>query len=803
MSASKKLIQASAGVGGGDFYPYTIDNSVRIQGTSSKYLSRSTALSSSPTDAQKLSFSCWIKLNKISPSGLGYFFLTMSSGYPEFAFYDYSGYSTYGEGSWQFQDYRPTPNPRYLMRADSISKQRDFSAWYHLYIVVDTTLSTGSDRYKLYLNGVPIPYTTTDQPAETPQNTDWHLFTNTNSAWGMYISPALATNSTYGHDFYLAEAHAVDGTAYDISKFGEFKNGVWIPVEPSGISYGNGGFYLDFADSSDLGKDVSGNGNHYTSIGLTSSDQVTDTPTNSFATLNPLAVTASTVTLSDGNLRAVTPAVGGGNATGSFAIPSSGKWYFEFTGVSVSNGMCGLWNYLPNEDYAYQAGANGVLLYDATGVLFKDSASSISYGASYGADVIGCAIDVDGGTVTFYKNNSSQGAIIYDATGMFPVITDGSSGSGVTYDINFGQLGFTYTPPTDFLALCTANLPEPTIGPNSATITSEVFAPILYTGNGTSQSISTLEFQPDFTWIKNRDAADNHMLFDAVRGATKYSNSNTTNAEATDVQSLSSFNSNGFSVGNNVAVNTNTEDYVAWNWKANGSGVSNTDGATASTVSVNTDAGFSIVTYTGTGSVTTVGHGLGVTPNFIIVKARDEGAGYNWCSYSSMLGPTYNTGGLDVTSAADAHPNYWANTAPTSSVFTVSTYGVVNDNGGQMLAYCFAEIEGFSSFGKYTGNGSADGPMIYTGMRPAWVMIKKTNGTGNWDIFDEDRDTYNVVDLVLYPNLANAEQSFGSALDFLSNGFKLRSSANDHNASGGTYVYMAFAENPFKYSNAR
>jgi hypothetical protein len=300
------------------------------------------------------------------------------------------------------------------------------------------------------------------------------------------------------------------------------------------------------------------------------------------------------------------------------------------------------------------------------------------------------------------------------------------------------------------------------------------------------------------------------MLFDAVRGVTKYLSSNSTNAEATDAQSLSSFNSNGFSVGNNVAVNTNTEDYVAWNWKANGSGVTNTDGTITSTVSANTTAGFSIVTYTGTGveSAETIGHGLGVAPKVVITKSRDATPAYNWNTYHYGVDASApedwfvalnNTAARLSYTAADI----WNRTQPTSSVVHVNSILASGGSSDRMVFYCFAEVEGFSKFGSYIGNGSTDGPFIYTGFRPAFVLVKSSTYTGTLWLTSADPNGYNVVDTYLAADSSNAEYSPYTWIDYLSNGFKLRQTGDSLNRSGQTYIFMAFAENPFKYSNAR
>jgi len=817
MSASKKLIQASAGnVAGGDFYSYTIDNSVRSDPADLAELSRTFGTA---TSRKTFTISFWAKKSSAGQTLTNVMAKEVSAASEEYVGFYLDSIRFYNGA---------TGNPGIV----SVEKARDLSAWYHYLIAVDTTQATASDRIRIYKNGTEVAYGTNSNPSLnqdlTINSSGLHKITN--------FASTTYSDSTYRWNGYLAEFVFIDGTAYAPTDLGEDKNGVWIPKDPSGLTYGNNGFWLKFDNAGSLGTDSSGNGNNWTVTNYTSSDQMIDTPTNNFATLNPLInPTGLDSTFYEGNLAMQTNTAANSNGTNttqsSIAIPSSGKWFFEFRPRSYG-GQFNVFNAIGGIAPSYQtindAGWKYGIEYYANGNTYINNVST-SYGASWVVgDVIGVLVDVDNVSVTFYKNGASQGEItsathgFSNFDGWHFTLEDGSSTEYVYYDANFGQNGtfnnaitaggntdanglgdFKYTVPTDALALCTANLPEPTIGPNSDTLSDENFDTLLWAGDGSSsKNVTGLDFTPDFTWIKNRSYGTSHILSDVVRGDNKFLASNGTGAEETDSTKFRTFVTGGIQVGSHRGVNYSGENYVAWNWKANGSGVSNTDGATASTVSVNTDAGFSIVTYTGTGSVTTVGHGLGVTPNFIIVKARDEGTGYNWCSYSSMLGPTYNTGGLDVTSAADAHPNYWSNTAPTSSVFTVSTYGVVNDNGGQMLAYCFAEVEGFSSFGSYTGNGSTDGPFIYTGFRPAFVIVKQTNVARGWYIFDSARDTYNAVDDYLRADDSAAEANFDS-YDFLSNGFKLRNNNASFNESGGTYIYMAFAENPFKYSNAR
>ena len=331
----------------------------------------------------------------------------------------------------------------------------------------------------------------------------------------------------------------------------------------------------------------------------------------------------------------------------------------------------------------------------------------------------------------------------------------------------------------------------------------DYFNTVLYTGNNSSShSITGVGFQPDWVWIKPRNGTDGHVLTDSVRGALKRLRSEGTNAEDTLSGSLSSFDSDGFTVGNAGEVNSSSYNFVAWNWLAGGSASSNTDGSITSSVSANTTAGFSIVSYTATGSTATIGHGLGAVPNWILVKKRAGGTARDWAVYHSAntSAPETEILYLNNTDATADSSVYWNDTAPTSSVFTVGTGNEVNESSGNTyIAYCFAEKKGYSKFGSYTGNGNADGTFVYTGFKPAFVMTKRSSNTENWYIIDNKRSPFNPPLNALSPNLSHAEDTnaTGRIQDFLSNGFKLRTSDTAVNGSGDSYIYMAFAENPF------
>ena len=328
---------------------------------------------------------------------------------------------------------------------------------------------------------------------------------------------------------------------------------------------------------------------------------------------------------------------------------------------------------------------------------------------------------------------------------------------------------------------------------------SSYFNTVLYTGTGAIQSITGVGFQPDWVWIKARSGAANHCLYDAVRGSTKELNSDSTAVETTRTSGLTAFDSNGFTIGALARLNTSAVTYTSWNWLANGTGVSNTAGTITSTVSANTTSGFSIVSYTGNGtSGATVGHGLGVAPKMVIGRRRATIE--NWMvNHTSASGTAGSYVKLNTTDAViTGNAVVWNNTNPSSTVFTLGTDTALNGNGSTYIAYCFADVKGYSKFGSYTGNGSTDGTFVYTGFKPAFVLIKITSTTGEWIMYDNKRDSSNVVDLSLSPTVSTAEDfSANDELDFLSNGFKWRSTGAVVNASGATFIYMAFAENPF------
>jgi hypothetical protein len=462
---------------------------------------------------------------------------------------------------------------------------------------------------------------------------------------------------------------------------------------------------------------------------------------------------------------------------------SYGKWYWEVL-ITATNPAIGITNASASLSASYVGSdANGWCYYPADGQKYTNGTGS-AYGATATTnDVVGIAFNADAGSIVFYKNNVSQGTAFTGLTSgpYFPSISRGNGSPSAS--VNFGQRPFAYTAPSGFKALCTQNLPQPTIQKPSTAM--DV---VTYTGTGASQSISSLGFSPDLVWIKGRSGATDHALYDTTRGATFDLVANSTAAQTTQAQGLTAFGSNGFTVGTLAKLNTNTSTYVAWAWDKTALD------------------GFDIVSYAGNSSTQNISHGLGVSPSMIIVKTYspsvDAGEG-NWCVYHKSLGAN-KFAYLDLANAAVTSTTIWNNTSPTASVFSLGNDNNVNKTGKTQIAYCFAEIEGYSKFGSFAGNSSADGPFVWCGFRPAFVLFKANLNEAYWGIIDNKRNLHNLSDLSIFVGIPNSEFSTLAKIDILSNGFKVRSGGNDNiNYSGYDTIFAAFAESPFKYARAR
>jgi hypothetical protein len=787
---------------------FPVQRSVRMRSSASAYFNRTPASAGNRTT---WTWSGWVKRGKIDSSGTQYFLLSNNS----------ANNDTGSTFIYFYQDYLRFTGFNTSWRQTG-QVFRDPSAWYHIVINWDTTQATASNRIKIYVNGSQVTsFLTSNDPALNATG-------GMNAATATYMGADVYFGPANFFDGYITELNFIDGQSLTPSSFGGYNSGtgVWEPRKYSG-TYGTNGFYLNFQDNSGatattIGKDSSGNSNNWTPNNIsvtagTTYDSMLDVPTNTsptnanFCTWNPLV--SSAATYSNANLQFAS------TSTQSWISPTigidSGKFYWEET-VSVISGSI-LHIGATQLNGATTESALIARTYYADGNKYSFNTGSIAgtaFGSSYTTnDVIGVAIDMSAGKIWFSKNGTFQGSGNPSAgtneaysglTGVWgPFAGKAAVGNNPTVILNCGQRPFTYTPPTGFVALNTFNLPDPIIANGK-----KHFDIITWTGDGTTgRTLSGLQFQPDFVFAKARDlATGNPLVMDSVRGSSKSVLSNSTSTELTD-RGMGSFNSNGFTLDSQTAtrdeINPSTKGMVGWNWKAGGTAVSNTSGSITSSVSANQTAGFSIVSFTGVpfnSSVHTIGHGLGVAPRFYIVKNRDVTDDF-YC-YHASLGATTRIS-LNTTAAATGSAGIWGSTAPTSLVFSLVGNAMSLSSANRLIAYCFSEISGYSKFGIYTGNGSLSGPFIYLGFRPRYVLLKRTDTAGyDWWIYDTERNQINSTSLRLTTNSAVVEAGT-NGIDILANGFRQTQTDISVNASGGTYIYAAFAENPFKYSLAR
>ena len=660
---------------------------------------------------------------------------------------------------------------------------RDPSAWYHCVWRIDVTQAVAANRSRLYVNGSAVTFDGSSLPA---QDTD---VVGLGDATTQRIGILSHTTSTNQYNGYLAEFHYIDNASLDASSFGETNDdGVWVPKEYDG-AYGTNGFFLEFGDSSAYGDDTSGNGNDFTSYNFGTSglflSQKTDTPTDNFCILNFLYKPYSNITYRYGNLRIATTDSQWNDTAGTIAV-ASGKFYWEVTATTVSSemmlGVCSPENAELNNDSTagFFATSDGWGYYDNGDIYNNNSVASADPASYTDGDVLGFALNLTDDELKFYKNNSLQYTASLTAS-TYPLVPAlAIAGSGTTAHANFGQVPFSYTPPTGHVALSTANLTAPAI-----TDPSEYYQTgPEYAGNASTQTITfdgNADMQPDIVWIKATDGGTkDHVLTNSVRGTGYNTVVNLTLAEdaATDV--VTAFNSDGFALGDaselfKGSTNSSSINYVSWNWK---------ESATA---------GMDIVTWTGNATNRTISHSLGVVPNLMIVRgtsARD------WMVYHSEMSSAPETDymRLDSSAAIADESTIWNDTAPTSSVFSVGTGNGVNADTETYIGYLFANVEGFSKFGSYTGNNNSDGPFLNCGFKPNFLIVKKT-ASGNWMLSDTRRNPYNPAASLLFPSTDDPNTTGTDYIDFLSNGCKFRHTGGLNGAAD--YIFIAFAENPF------
>ncbi len=809
---------AGAGEVSGDFYSYKINQSLRFDDDTSHHL---TITPGSDGNRKTWTYSFWFKHG----SKTAIFDLLLANGGSD-PFFEFSL-----TAAQKFQIFYH--NETMLVSTMAL---RDRSAWYHIVVRHDTTQATANNRLRIYVNSVEVDTWDTNGRANLPQDFDGGV----NQAIAHFIGQNHVGGNTL--DGYMAEVHLVDGSSLAPSSFGETKDGTWVPKEYSG-SHGTNGFYLPFDDSSAIGDDESSNTNDLTANNFAASDVVKDSPTNNFATLNPTDPYSGTI--SEGNLK-YNNGASFRAARGTFQIPTSGKWYFEVLNTAATSGSSAIFAGVahPNTNISAQpnngstTGFYGIYNDSTLGILSNGSQSSSTSNTVSADSILQFAIDADNNKLyvgindSYYSDasttNGDPGAGsnptesvdlagyhpfvgAYSNTGILNTGQDPSFAGEITAGTATPSSGagvFKHTPPSGFIALCSANLPVPEIIDGS-----QYFGVSLWTGDGSDRSITGLNFSPDWVWTKSRNVANSHYLFDSVRGVLKALKSDSTDAESTQADSLESFTSDGYTLGTNTNVNVaGGYTFVGWSWLA-GTAFSNDASATGvgsidSEGEVNTTAGFSIIKYTGTGSAGTIAHGLEGVPKFYTVKNRDD-AGTNWQSYHAGVASDPETDYIYLNSNASVDDaDDWNDTAPTSSVFSVKTHNQVNASGDTYIAYLFAEIVGYSKIGNYTGTGSSSGtsgPFVYCGFRPAWILIKcSSHSSTSWFILDTTRDPFNEALRSLSVDAQGGEAAYsGNFLDILSNGFSVRTSGTAVNGSGRTYIFLAFAETPFNYANAR
>ena len=683
---------------------------------------------------------------------------------------------------------------------------RDIGSVFHLLVHYDSDNAVASDRVKFFINGVRVTdFDTASYPAlghESLMNTAITHNIGRLSYTGAGNDAALHTQTVFMGGLLLA--------AEDVGAFNINVPDYFVPVDVTGLDYsGTNSFLLDFADDLNLGKDVSGQGNHWTNSGVT---QTISTPTGVACTLNPLAVNLVNKpgTFSNNNNTLLTSAVVSGDYSPTYGTlgVSSGQWYWEQKIVGgTAQGMFGIGEL--SEDIPIAPGESP-LSYGYSGLdgETRNDSNRIAYGIPYGLnDVIGTLLDLDAGTLAFTVNGVSQG-IAYSGivSGSYtPFVSDLSSGSSLTVDMHITEDTWEYTPPAGYMQVSIANIPEP-----DNKDVSQHWASMPYIGNGVAvgsggNAVTGIGFQPDFVWLKSRTVARSHMIFDTIRGATKYLHTNATNAEATDTETLSSFDTDGFSLGGNVIANESGQDYIAWCAKLSNIVTSSWAGSPTITPSeerYNAKLGMSVIKYIGNGvGGATVPHSLGTKPGMLIVKSTTTAT--SWIVYLDSLGATkfllLDTSDVAVTSSAP-----WNNVEPTPELITLGTSASTNVNGEEYVVYVFAESD-FIKIGSYLGNADIDGPYINEMLSPAFMITRNTADIKSWKMRDSARSIYNPAVNVLYADIPNFEVDalgIGNNADLTSTGIKLRTSSGSDNGPSQLMSYIMIGTNT-KYSNAR
>lgn len=789
MVFNNNLLLGAAGQGGGAFDPTLIGNSVWFNGTDSRMDSPAFSAQSDPTC---FTFATWVQILDFSISPAGQYLWS-------------------AERTGNYASIRIDNNNKLVAYSNPASFTSDMIfrdiGWYHIICSYKGSANT----VRMFVNGVEISNTRSNSLATNPEPV---AFSHTQRIGAYYVG--ATGGDLYEANSYLAQTVFLDGFSFqdgditvsdflDTFTFGT-NGSQFIPKKDSELATlagtaGANSYVLDYADSSNLGNDISSKNNDFTLTNMSSANQSSNTPSLTYPLLNPLSAAFSTP-LSNGNTTASGSSGNGDDINPGIIIPSTGKWAWKITNTTAASLIYGVRNFsdMKAADYTY---TNLYGFYAFNGTLVQGAGPSGSYLPSEsGGDIYIIYYDADSrkmwvskdGTIPNSGNpdaGTNEAFTIPDSGfDLCPTALVGGSTPNSTFD--FGLDGVSLdSNATTFKPLTSANL----TAPDYQGI--DYFNAVLYTGNGTAigsggKAVTGVGFKPDFTWIKNRDAADSYILTDVVRGVTKYISSDSTAVEATNTEALSTFDTDGFTVGNLDAVNTNTENYVSWNWLAGGTGSSNSDGSIASTVTVANAGHLSVGTYVGSGANATIGHGLGGVPEMIIVKNRDQTDDWPVYHVGTASDPETDVLYLNLTLAVQDSPFFWNDTAPTTSVFSIGTGAAVNTLNENYVFYTFRSVPGVCKVGSYEANNNADGPYISTGFKVAATITKPIDVAGSWMILDDKREPENPVQKRLFPNSNAIEDVDGDQMDFYADGFKLRKSGG-HNGSG-TYLYIAMAD---------
>jgi hypothetical protein len=825
--------------GGAGFYDHQIASSLRNSAAQDGNL---TFTAGTPTSSTTFTMSYWVKRYNTSGGGTDNLVFTTGTGGGTYLFW---GFST------AYFDLQPAGGNFSGSQMKSNNAYRDTSAWYHHVLTFDSTNSTQADRLKVYVNGERITSWSTEDVTAGIGASEAFSFINQSGVVQAFGGLSGKGHGTVGADVQMAEIVFNDGQAYGPDSYGETKNGVWIPKDPSGLTFGNNGYYLKMKSGA-IGTDSSGNGNTFTVANIAAHDVMLDSPTfnsssngGNFATIGPLWKT-SDMTFSEGNLK-WTCSTNQRGLMSNWAVPIGTKAYWEYIpvtfGGNTSNGdesWIGINQGIAALVGGERGGKETAYAYGTSNGYKTILNSASSYGATIRAnDVVGVAVDRVNHTINFSKNGSWQGTFAISATmDLFPFIGSGGGTSSATGTLNFGADGtfagtvtaggnadengygnFLYTPPSGFLALCSGNLSAAGADPaEEKQPVNNYFQAITYTGDGNNGHSLTTKLAAASFWGKNRatgagtptrwwnttgnnfgTGAELYVQFDqASYGASSSTYQGVSNISATNVD-----------VGNVGYINVGSSSYVAYlHGVAGADAVTDTSGDIDSVRFTDADAGISIMDYTGSGTNGhTVPHGLGVKPSFVIIKNSTNSNSSAWRVWSDAYGD-YNDYGVLNTSAAWQTSSGIFTADPTTTMLPLASGATQNNSSQTYMAWVFANTEGMVKAGTYVGNGDgSDGTFVYTGFRPAFLMVKKTT-SNNWRIQDNARDPYNPAYHMLVPNSNAPEDAYTDGTDyndFLSNGFKLArgGDAANWNASGSTYIYLAFAEMPFKYATAR